>query len=82
MGRMFVDCRDYPSEMNCTIAISADSQKELLEAAVAELGVRARLHWLATADHSYRILKRQRTAGPSVFEEMAQVTRTFVAEAP
>ena len=34
MGRMFVDCREYPSEMNCTIAISADSQKELLEAAV------------------------------------------------
>ena len=34
MGRMFVDCRDYPSEMNCTIAISADTQKELLEAAV------------------------------------------------
>ena len=34
MGRMFVDCRDYPSEMNCTIAISADTRKELLEAAV------------------------------------------------
>lgn len=34
MGRMFVDCRDYPSEMNCTLAISADTKKELLEAAV------------------------------------------------
>jgi predicted small metal-binding protein len=34
MGRMFVDCRDYPSEMNCTVAISADTQQELLEAAV------------------------------------------------
>ncbi len=34
MGRMFVDCRDYPSEMNCTVAISADTKKELLEAAV------------------------------------------------
>ena len=34
MTRKFVDCRDYPSEMNCTIAISADSEKELLEAAV------------------------------------------------
>jgi predicted small metal-binding protein len=31
---MFVDCRDYPSEMNCTIAIAADTKKELLEAAV------------------------------------------------
>jgi predicted small metal-binding protein len=34
MGRMFVDCRNYPSEMNCTVAISADTEKELLEAAV------------------------------------------------
>ena len=34
MARMFVDCRDYPSEMNCTVAISADTRKELLEAAV------------------------------------------------
>jgi predicted small metal-binding protein len=31
---MFVDCRDYPSEMNCTIAISADSKQELVDAAV------------------------------------------------
>ena len=34
MARMFVDCREYPSEMNCTVAISADSAKELLDAAV------------------------------------------------
>jgi len=34
MARMFVDCRDYPSEMNCTIAIFADTKNELLEAAV------------------------------------------------
>ena len=34
MPRMFVDCREYPSEMNCTVAISADTEKELVEAAV------------------------------------------------
>ena len=34
MPRMFVDCREYPSDMNCTIAISADTKKELVEAAV------------------------------------------------
>lgn len=34
MSRMFVDCRKYPSDMNCSIAISADTQKELVEAAV------------------------------------------------
>jgi predicted small metal-binding protein len=34
MGRKFIDCRQFPSEMNCTIAISADSEAELMEAAV------------------------------------------------
>ena len=34
MPRKFIDCREFPSEMNCTLAISADSEKELLEAAV------------------------------------------------
>ena len=33
MARMVVDCRDYPSEMNCTVAISADTKKELVNAA-------------------------------------------------
>ncbi len=33
MVRKFIDCREYPSEMNCTIAISADSEDELVEAA-------------------------------------------------
>jgi len=34
MGRKFIDCRAFPSEINCTIAISADTEAELLEAAV------------------------------------------------
>jgi len=34
MTRKYVDCREVPSEMNCTVAISADSENELLEAAV------------------------------------------------
>ena len=34
MARMSIDCRDYPSEMNCTVAISADSKKELVDAAI------------------------------------------------
>jgi predicted small metal-binding protein len=34
MARKYVDCREIPSESNCTIAISADSDDELLEAAV------------------------------------------------
>lgn len=34
MGRKFIDCRQHPSEMNCSVAISADTEAELLEAAV------------------------------------------------
>ncbi|MDD5250091.1 MAG: DUF1059 domain-containing protein [Rhodocyclaceae bacterium] len=34
MTRKYIDCRDYPSEKNCTVAISADSEDELLETAV------------------------------------------------
>jgi predicted small metal-binding protein len=34
MSRKFIDCRAFPSEMNCSIAISADSEGELLETAV------------------------------------------------
>ncbi len=34
MSRKFIDCREYPSEMNCTVTIFADSDDELLEAAV------------------------------------------------
>ena len=34
MPRHSIDCRDMPSEKNCTVAISADSKQELLDAAV------------------------------------------------
>jgi len=34
MTRKYIDCREYPSEMHCTIAIFADDEEELLEAAV------------------------------------------------
>jgi predicted small metal-binding protein len=32
--RKYVDCREIPSDTKCTIALSADSADELLEAAV------------------------------------------------
>ena len=34
MSRQYIDCREFPSTMNCSVALSADSDKELLEAAV------------------------------------------------
>jgi predicted small metal-binding protein len=34
MARRYVDCREVPSEMKCTVGIAADSDDELVEAAV------------------------------------------------
>lgn len=34
MTRKFIDCREFPSDINCTVALSADSDQELLDAAV------------------------------------------------
>jgi len=34
MARKYVDCREMPSDSHCTVAISADSEKELMEVAV------------------------------------------------
>ena len=34
MARMFIDCRKFPSEKNCTVSIAADTRQELMEAAV------------------------------------------------
>ena len=33
MGRLYVDCREFPSETGCTVASSADNERELVEAA-------------------------------------------------
>ena len=34
MSRQYIDCREFPSALNCSVALSADNDKELLEAAV------------------------------------------------
>ncbi len=34
MTRKFIDCREFPSETNCTVTIMADHEDELVEAAV------------------------------------------------
>ena len=33
MDRKYIDCRDYPSESGCTVAISADTEDEVVDAA-------------------------------------------------
>ncbi len=34
MARKYIDCREFPSASHCSVALSADSENELLEAAV------------------------------------------------
>ncbi len=34
MKRYFIDCRNYPSDVKCTVALSADTKEELLKAVV------------------------------------------------
>lgn len=34
MTRKYIDCRECPSDTHCTVALSADTEDELMEAAV------------------------------------------------
>ena len=34
MPRQYVDCREFPSDTKCSVAIAADNERELIEAAV------------------------------------------------
>ena len=34
MSRYHIDCRDYPSDKNCSVALSADTREELIDAAI------------------------------------------------
>ena len=51
----------------------------LLEGIVAEVPA-ARLHWLDTADHGYKVLKRSRAVEADVFDELAAVAAGFIRE--
>lgn len=34
MARKYIDCREMPSESKCSVTISADTEKELMDVAV------------------------------------------------
>jgi uncharacterized protein len=51
------------------------AEMSLLKPAVQNLGSRATLHLLDTADHGYKVLKKSRTSNEDVFVEMARVVR-------
>ena len=51
----------------------------LFQPIVKQLGKRATLHLLDTADHSFNILKRTRTSEENVFDEAARVLRDYIS---
>lgn len=53
------------------------AESALLEPLVSGLAS-AELHWLDSADHGYRVLKRSRGTGEDVFDEMARIARGFI----
>ncbi len=53
------------------------AELDLLKPVCNSLGVRAKLHLLDTADHSFKILKRTRQSDEDVFAEMAIITRAW-----
>jgi predicted small metal-binding protein len=59
MSRQYIDCREFPSTMNCSVALAADSEQELLEAAVQH----------AVAVHGHADSPELRTQLKSLFKE-------------
>jgi predicted alpha/beta-hydrolase family hydrolase len=55
------------------------AEMDLLQPVCKQLGKRATLHLLDTADHGFRILKRSRKSQEDVFVEMARVVREWAA---
>jgi hypothetical protein len=53
------------------------AELNLLQPVVKNLGERATLHLLDTADHSFKVLKRTRKSDEDVFVEMARAVREW-----
>ncbi len=53
------------------------ADRELLQGVCKKLGKRATLHWLDTADHGFRTLKRSRGSDEDVFVEMGRVVKEW-----
>jgi predicted alpha/beta-hydrolase family hydrolase len=56
------------------------AELDLLQPVVKNLGKRATLHLVDTADHSYKILKKTRKSDEDVFAEMARVAKDWAAK--
>ena len=76
MDRLFIDCREFPSETNCSVAICADTEREVLEAAVQ--------HAVAVHGHSDTPELRAQIAGVirhGTPPEQAPAQRAMASEA-
>jgi predicted alpha/beta-hydrolase family hydrolase len=54
-------------------------RRDLMEAAVAEVGKRWTMHWLEGADHSFRVQKRSGTTDEAVLAEVGDITKAWVS---
>jgi predicted alpha/beta-hydrolase family hydrolase len=55
------------------------ADKVLIESVVSGLPM-ATLHWLDTANHGYKVLKRSRQTEEDVFDEMARGAGDFIEQ--
>ncbi len=58
------------------------AEPELLTGVIKEFGDRATLHWVETADHSFKVLKRQRSSKEGVFEELGRTAAEWLRAFP
>ena len=56
------------------------AELSLLSPVCENLGDKATLHLLDTADHGFKVLKRSRKTAGDVFVEMARVLNTWIGE--
>lgn len=59
MNRFFIDCRDYPGDVKCSVALAADTKEELLKAVVEH----------GTKVHGYKDTPESRAQIMSEFKE-------------
>ena len=59
--RKYIDCREFPSELKCSVTIAADSERELVDAAVQH----------AVAVHGHQDTPELRTQIKSAFHDGA-----------
>jgi len=83
-GRPDTKRADHLSQIKIPMLFLSGSRDELaarnlFEPVVASLGKRALLHLIDTANHSYKILKKQRGSDEDVFDEMARVADEWAA---